>query len=134
MAGRYRDPNTGKGYAFRYADAGLNYDPSKEMILNDGRKTIGGTPAGISNNGINNHGDVGLWQVAIHTAENVYFKISDRIYPGYTLPSGSLSLIGIAERNADGLPPAIMTAWQGSTEDGKLIKYGYYLLPEAVSP
>lgn len=126
MAGRYRDPKSGNIYSFRYADPGLDYDASKEMILKDGRKTVSGSPAGISNNGINNHGDIGLIQVAIHTAENVYINIKNLIYPGDTLPNGTLC--GIAERNDTELPPAIMRA-QETDASGQTIWVGYYLLP-----
>ncbi len=126
MVGMYRTNKPSVLYTFRYDDG------DGEYILKDGRKTITSGAGSVSNTGINNHGDIGLASpIAIYTAENQYLDLRNLIHPDDALPSGSLRLMGIAERNDSDLPPAIMTAWQGSTEDGAIIKLGYYLLPEA---
>lgn len=111
-------------YTFRYND------DDGEHILMDGRKVLDDVTLSNSNTAINNHGDIGLRYLGIYTAENVYLKIEDMLHPADSFPSGSRTLHGIAERNATGLPPAIIDVWR--SENNTTVRSPCYLLPQSV--
>jgi hypothetical protein len=85
---------------------------------------------------INLQGDIALSSTSgsqpygIYTADNRYVKIPSLIHPDDAGIAPSYArMVGIAQRDLTGLPPAIVTEFLGTNEGGSLIQRGYYLLP-----